>query len=437
MQSGVRRGGETPFLRPGPMGDARGAGLSAAGEARIAWAERKSPVLRVIGERFRAERPLEGLTVAACLQVTAETAVLIRILESGGARVWLAASNPLSTQEEIAAALEASGSAVVFASTVTDLDTYYGNIHRVIDSQPDLVMDDGGDLVNILHAERQDALAGVRAGCESTMSGIIRMRRMAEEGTLAFPVAAVSDSAVKRLADNACGTGQSVIDGILRATNTLLAGATVVVAGYGPCGMGIASCARGLGASVIVTEIDPMRALEAAVHGYRVMPMLAAAPLADVVITATGSRDVVGRAEFDQMRDGAIIANAGHFDVEVDVRTLAAIARDVHYNVRPHTDEYVLADGRRMLLVAEGRVVNLVAAEGHPPAVMDMAFACGALVLAWLAQNAQSVGLGVHEVPSAIDAEVARLKLASLGADIDVLTETQRTYFSSWQEKPT
>lgn len=416
--------------------DIRDPGLAAAGEVRIAWAEQRSPVLREISDRFGTERPLEGLTVAACLQVTAETAVLVRTLQRGGALVWLAASNPLSTQDEIAAALAVSGSATVFARQGVDLDTYHRNIHHVIDSQPDLVVDDGGDLINMLHGERRDVLDHVRAGCESTMSGITRMRRMAAEGMLAFPVAAVNDTAVKRIADNTCGTGQSVIDGILRATNSLLAGATVVVAGYGYCGKGIASCARGLGASVIITETDPVRALEAALHGYRVMPMIAAAPLGDMFVTATGSRDVIGGAEFARMRDGAILANAGHFDMEVDTAALAALAVSVYHDVRPHTDEYVLADGRRLLLVAEGRVVNLVAAEGHPPAVMDLAFACQALVLAWLARNVQSLGPGVHEMPTAVDAEIARLKLASLGIEIDTLTQTQRAYLSSWQDGP-
>ena len=407
-------------------------GLADAGEERIAWAERESPVLCMIRDRFLSERPFDGLTVAACLQVTAETAVLTRALRCGGAQVWLAASNPLSTQDDVAAALAASGSAAVFARQGVDIDTYYRHIRQVIGAQPDLVIDDGGDLVDLLHAERPDCLTRVIAGCEFTASGITRMRRMAAAGVLAFPVAGLGETQLMRVVGNTCATGQSVIDGIVRATNMLIAGATVVVAGFGPCGQGIASRARGFGAEVIITETDPVRALSAVMQGYRVLPMLAAAPFGDLFITATGSRDVISKDELTLMRDGVILANAGHFDVEIDIRALADAADAVRHHVRPHTDEYVLAGGRRLRLLAEGRVVNLVAAEGHPASVMDLSFACQALALAWLAANATSLEPAVHEVPAAIEVEVANLKLAALGLEIDASTPAQQDYLSSW-----
>jgi adenosylhomocysteinase len=409
------------------------------------------PVLGLIGERFAAEQPLSGLTVAACLHVTAETAVLIRALRDGGARVLLAASNPLSTQDDTAAALAGGGPGdgpgggtgggpgdgpgiSVFARAGVDRATYYAHIRSAVDSGPDLVIDDGGDLVNTLHTERPGLLAAVRGGCESTTTGVIRLRQMAAAGALAFPVVAANDTPAKRMVDNGCGTGQSVIDGILRATNTLLAGKTVVVAGFGACGHAIASRVRGLGAQVIVTEIDPVRALDAVLQGFRVLPMLAAAALGEIFVTATGSRDVITAQHLAVMRDGALLANAGHFDVEIDVRALDGLAAGVHREVRPHADEYVLADGRRLLLLAEGRVVNLVAAEGHPAAVMDVSFGIQALALAWLASAAGPVAHRVHEVPGSIDAEVASLKLASLGAQIDTLTPDQRDYLASWRQ---
>ncbi len=354
--------------------------LADAGTARINWAERASQVLRQVRERFESQRPLEGLTVAACLHVTAETAVLVRTLRAGGARVFLAASNPLSTQDDTAAALATRYGIAVFARAGVDRPTYYRHIHQVLD----------------------------------------------------FPVVAANDTATMRLFDNTHGTGQSVIDGILRATNTLLAGKTVVVAGYGACGRGVADRARGLGAQVIVTEIDPVRALDAVLAGLRVLPMAAAAPLGEVFITATGSRDVISAGHLAAMRDGAILANAGHFDVEIDLRALYGLAAEVNAGVRQHTDEYVLADGRRLLLLAEGRVVNLVAAEGHPAAVMDLSFGCQALVLGWLAANAAGLPPGVHDVPGAIDAEVARLELAAMRTEIDEPTQDQQEYLNSW-----
>jgi len=414
-------------------GDIADPGLASTGLARIGWAERSMPVLGGIAARFAAGQPLAGLRIAACLHVTAETAVLVGALRAGGAQVFLAASNPLSTQDDIAAALQTSGAAVVYARA-GDLALYGEHIERALDAGPDLVVDDGGDLMEALHTQRPDLLGKVAGGCEATPAGVIRLHRMASEGTLAFPAVAADSTGTRLMLDSTHGTGQSVIDGLLRATNILLAGRTVVVAGFGWCGRGIAQRVRGLGAQVIVTEVDPVRALDAVMQGYRVLPMSAAAPLGEVFITATGSRDVIGAAHLAAMRDGAILANAGHFDVEIDVRALAGLAVSVLPEVRPHTDEYVLADGRRLLLLAEGRIVNLVAAEGNPASVMDVAFAGQALVLAWLARSHESLLPGVHPVPPEIDDEVARLALAATGTAIDELTPAQREYLSSWQQ---
>jgi adenosylhomocysteinase len=409
-------------------------GLAAVGQPRIDWARRTMPVLAGLAGVFADQQPLAGLTIAACLHVTPETAGLVRLLTAGGARVQLAASNPLSTQDDIAAALAADPGVSVYARSGLDRGSYYEHLHRALDGGPDLVMDDGGDLVNTLHAERPDLLAGVRGGCESTSTGVARLRRMAAAGSLAFPVIAADASATRQLIDHTCGTGQSVIDGVIRATHTLLAGKTVVVAGFGPCGSGIAERARGLGAQVVVTEVDPARALAAIVRGYRVLPMAAAAGVGELFITATGSPDVIGPAHLEVMRDGAILANAGHFDVEIDVRALAEQAVELNPAVRPHADEYVLADGRRLILLAEGRVVNLVAAEGSPPAAMDVSFAVQALALAWLASGEAMPPAGVHAVPAAIDTQVAGLALAALGARIDVLTAAQQEYLESWRQ---
>ncbi len=366
--------------------------------------------------------------------MTAETAILVRALRSGGASVSLAASNPLSTQDDVAAALAMRYGIAVFARAGVDRPTYYRHIGQALSSAPDLVIDDGCDLVNTLHTERPDLLPGVLGGSESTTTGVIRLRRMAAEGALAFPVIAANDTATKRLVDSTYGTGQSVIDGILRATNALLAGKTVVVAGFGPCGRGVAERARGLGAEVIVTEIDPVRALDAVLRGYRVLPMADAAPAGHVFITATGSTEVIGAAHMSVMRDGAILANAGHFDVEIDVRALAGLAVGVRGDLRPHVDAFELADGRRLLLLAEGRVVNLVAAEGHPAQVMDLSFGVQALALAWLAGHSGQLAPDVHEVPASIDAEAARLELAAMGTRIDVLTPAQWAYLESWRQ---
>ena len=400
------------------------------------------PLMGGLLPRFAGERPFEGLRVAACLNVTAETAVLVRLLRAGGASVNLAASNPLSTQDDIAAALSTTDDIAVFARAGVDRNGYYRHIQQALGDGasgprprggPDLVVDDGGDMVSTLHASAPALLERVRGGCESTTTGVLRLRRMAADGALAFPMIAANDTPAKRLMDNVCGTGQSVIDGVLRATNTLLAGKTVVVAGFGASGQGIADRAFGLGAQVIVTEVDPVRALDASLRGYRVLPMAEAAPLGEVFITATGSADVITGPHFAAMRDGAILANAGHFDVEVDVRGLADLAVATEPAVRPHVDAYELADGRRLMLLAEGRVVNLVAAEGHPPEVMDLAFGIVALSLAWLATNSGKLSAEVHPVPAGIDAEAASLVLAAMGTRIDELTAAQREYLDSWR----
>jgi adenosylhomocysteinase len=425
--------GGRPAGAGGLAADIADPGLALAGRPGIAWAERAMPVLGMLRSAFAGQQPFAGLSIAACLHVTAETAVLVRALTAGGARVHLAASNPLSTQDDVAAALAAEPGVTVHARSGVDRGTYYEHIHRALDCGPDLVVDDGGDLVNALHEDRPELLAAVRGGCEATSTGAARLRRMAAAGSLGFAMVAADASATRRMIDHKYGTGQSVLDGILRATNTLLAGKTVVVAGFGPCGSGVAERARGLGARVIVTEVDPVRALGAIMEGFLVMPMAAAASLGELFVTATGSRDVIGAAELAVLRDGAILANAGHFDVEIDVQALAGLAVQVNPGIRPHADEYVLADGRRLILLAEGRVVNLVAAEGSPAAVMDTSFAVQALALAWLA-GGDPRPAAVYEVPASIDAEVASLTLASLGTRLDELSDAQQQYLESWQQ---
>lgn len=409
-------------------------GLAEAGLARIAWAERAMPVLGLLRREFAGKQPLRGRSVAACLHVTAETAVLVGLLTAAGGRVHLAASNPLSTQDDIAAALASQPGVFVNARTGVDRQAYYAHLHRALDGAPDLVVDDGCDLVNTLHAERPELLPAVIGGCESTSTGVARLRRMAAAGTLAFPVVAADDSVTRRMFDNGYGTSQSVIDGLLRATNMLLAGKTVVVAGYGSCGSAIAERAAGLGAHVIVTEVDPVRAVDAIMRGYRVLPMADAAPAGDVFITATGSRDVIAGPHLEVMRDGAVLANAGHFDVEIDVRELADLAVEINRGVRPNADEYVLDSGRRLILLAGGRVVNLIAAEGNPAAVMDLSFAAEALALMWLISGQSGLAAGVHPMPAAIDAQVARLTLAAAGVRIDELTPAQQEYLASWHQ---
>lgn len=415
------------------MSDVADASLAYEGVKRIEWADRSMPVLRQIRERFETDLPLSGLRVAACMHVTTETAGLIRTLQAGGASVALAASNPLSTQDDVAAALVHEYGAQVFARAGTDREGYYRHIHQALETGPDLVLDDGCDLVNTLHTERVDLLGTVRGGCEQTTTGVIRLHQMAREGALRFPMVAVNDTDTKHMFDNRYGTGQSTLDGIVRATNTLLAGKTIVIAGFGYCGRGLAERARGLGARVVVTEIDPVKALDAALQGYTVLPMAEAAAAGDVFITVTGNRDVIAAEHLAVMKSGAILANSGHFDVEIDVRALADLAVAVHPGVRPQADEYVLADGRRLVLLAEGRLVNLAAAEGHPAAVMDMSFADQALTCAWLAESTPGLEPAVHEVPKHIDTEVARLKLASMSIAIDALTPDQEDYLHSWR----
>jgi adenosylhomocysteinase len=415
------------------LSDIADASLAYEGVKRIEWADRTMPVLRQIRERFAAERPLDGFRVAACMHVTTETANLIRTLQAGGASVALAASNPLSTQDDTAAALVQEYGAEVFARSGIDREGYYRHIHQALETGPDLVLDDGCDLVNTLHIERTDLLGTVKAGCEETTTGVIRLHQMAREGVLRFPMVAVNDTDTKHMFDNRYGTGQSTLDGIVRATNTLLAGKTVVIAGFGYCGRGLAERARGLGARVVVTEIDPVKALDAALQGFAVQPMGEAAPHGDVFITVTGNRDVIAGEHLRVMKDGAILANSGHFDIEIDVRALAELSVEVHRGVRPQADEYVLADGRRLVLLAEGRLVNLAAAEGHPAAVMDMSFADQALTCAWLAAEHATLEPAVHEVPKEIDTEVARLKLASMAIAIDSLTADQEDYLRSWR----
>ena len=409
-------------------------GLAEGGQAKIAWAERAMPVLGLLRQEYASKRPFAGRSIAACLHITAETAVLVGLITAGGGRVHLAASNPLSTQDDIAAALASQPGVFVHARTGVDRETYYSHLHRALDGAPDLVVDDGCDLVNTLHAERPELLPGVIGGCESTSTGVARLRRMAAAGTLAFPVVAADASVTRRMFDNGYGTSQSVIDGLLRATNMLVAGKTVVVAGYGSCGSAIAERAAGLGAHVIVTEVDPVRALDAIMRGYRVLPMAGAAPAGDVFITATGSRDVITGPHLAAMRDGAVLANAGHFDVEIDVRTLADLAVEINRGVRPNADEYVLDSGRRLILLADGRVVNLIAAEGNPAAVMDLSFAAQALALTWLISGETGLTAGVHPMPAAIDTQVARLTLAVVGARIDELTGSQQEYLASWRQ---
>jgi len=404
--------------------------LASTGARRIDWAERRMPVLRSIRERFEKEQPLAGLTVGACLHVTAETANLMRVLRAGGAEVALCASNPLSTQDDVAAALVADG-IPTFSIRGEDGDTYYRHIDAVLDMAPDITMDDGADLATLLHTQRTDL--NPIGSTEETTTGVIRLRAMAADGTLRLPVVAVNDSDTKHLFDNRYGTGQSAMDGIIRATNMLMAGATVAVIGYGDCGRGVAMRAEGMGAKVVVVEVDPIRALAAAMDGHRVLTADDAARVADVVITVTGNKHVLRRQHFDQMKDGVVLANAGHFDVEIDLEVLGEMARD-RRPVRNNLEEYELADGRRVLVVAEGRLVNLGAAEGHPADVMDMSFANQALAAEWLAQRAGQLEPGIYTLPVELDREVARIKLDSMGAGLEELTEEQKSYLSGWRE---
>lgn len=414
--------------------------LADQGSARLEWTAANMPVLRGIGERFARERPFAGLQVAACLHVTPETGTFLRVLQAGGAQVSLAASNPLATSDDVAAALAAGlcgdGGMRVFARHRVDQAGYVRHIARAVDARPQLIFDDGCDLVAALHTARTDLLDGVVGGCEETGTGVLRLRQLAATGGLRFPMVAAHDTATVRMVDNVYGTGQSTLDALLRATNLLLAGRRVVVAGYGPCGRGIAARARGMGAVVVVTEIDAGRALEASLEGYQVLPMAAAAQIGEVFLTATGNRDAIRAEHFAVMPDGAVLGNAGHFDVEIDVGTLRELAVQPPARVRPQTDSYLLADGRRLRLIAEGRLMNLAAAEGHPAAVMDLGFATQALSAEWLLRVAGGLSPGVYDVPTEIDGEVARLELAALGVQIDVPTPAQREYGTSWRPPP-
>lgn len=414
-----------------PPHDVADLGLAATGRARIEWAERSMPVLRAIRERFEAEKPLTGQRIAACLHVTTETANLARTLAAGGADVILVASNPLSTQDDTAAALVAEYGLSVYAIRGEDNDSYYRHIDAALDTQPTITMDDGCDLVNRLLSTRPEQAAQVRAGTEETTTGVIRLRAMEKAGALRYPIVAVNDTPTKHLFDNRFGTGQSTLDGIIRATNVLIAGKTVVIAGYGYCGRGVASRAKGMGADVIVTEVDPIRALEAAMEGYRVAPMAVAAGQGDVFITVTGNTSILREEHFAVMKDGAIIANSGHFDVEIDIPALEKLSTD-RLVVRENAEQFVMEDGRRIVLLADGRLVNLGAAEGHPAAVMDMSFADQSLAVEWLVERLDDLETRVYDVPVDLDADVARLKLASMGKDIDVLTAEQEHYLSSY-----
>jgi adenosylhomocysteinase len=403
------------------------------GRRRIEWAEREMPVLRTILERFREEKPLQGLRVSACLHVTTETANLMHVLAEGGADVVLTASNPLSTQDDVAASLVSHYEIPVYAIKGEDNTTYYKHIAAALDHEPHLTMDDGADLVSTLHKSRRELLETVIGGTEETTTGVIRLKAMAMDGALEFPVVAVNDAMTKHFFDNRYGTGQSTLDGIIRATNVLLAGKTFVVAGYGWCGRGLAQKARGMGANVIVTEIDPLVALEAVMDGFRVQPMIEAAKQGDIFCTLTGDINVIDQHHFEVMKDGAIVSNSGHFNVEINIPSLEEMSVEKR-QVRPFVDQYYLPDGRKINLLGEGRLINLASAEGHPASVMDMSFANQALAAEYMVKNAESLSKKVYGVPEEIDREIARIKLDAMGVEVDILTEEQIKYLSSWEE---
>ncbi len=403
------------------------------GRRRIEWAEREMPVLRLIRERFARERPLKGIRIAACLHVTTETANLAYTLQAGGADMVLTASNPLSTQDDVAAALVSQMEIPTFAVKGEDNVTYYKHINAALDHKPQITMDDGADLVSTLHKSRRDALVSVIGGTEETTTGVIRLRAMAADGALSFPVIAVNDAQTKHLFDNRYGTGQSTIDGIVRATNILLAGRNFVIAGYGWCGRGLAMRARGMGSNVIVTEVDPLPALEAVMDGFRVMPMEEAAKIGDIFVTVTGDINVIDRHHFEQMKDGAIVANSGHFNVEINIPALEAMASEKRL-VRPFVEQYLLPDGRLINILGEGRLINLASAEGHPASVMDMSFANQALSVEYMVKHAAELQKMVYSVPAEIDRQIARLKLEGMGVSIDTLTAEQTAYLNSWEE---
>ncbi len=413
--------------------DIKDIALAREGRLRMEWAARSMPVLAMIKKTFAEGRPLRGLRISGCLHVTSETANLMEALKLGGADVRLCASNPLSTQNDIPAALVKFHRIPVYAIKGEDHKTYYRHILQALDHGPHITMDDGADLVATTHSRRKDLLAGIRGGTEETTTGVVRLRSMAAAGALRYPIIAVNDAQTKHLFDNRYGTGQSTLDGILRATNVLLAGLNFVVAGYGMCGKGVAMRARGAGAHVIVTEVDPVKGIEAVMDGYRVMPMSEAARIGDVFLTVTGNKSVVRREHFLRMKDGAIVANAGHFNVEVDIPALESLAK-AKRRIREYVDEYTLKSGRRVHLLGEGRLINLAAAEGHPAMVMDMSFANQALSVLYLAGRASELGKTVYPVPEEIDREIAALKLKSMGTALDVLTAAQKKYLASWKE---
>jgi adenosylhomocysteinase len=407
--------------------------LAAAGKARIEWADKDMPVLASIRERFEREKPLAGMRVSACLHVTTETANLARTLKAGGAEIVLCASNPLSTQDDVAAALVSEYGIRTYAIKGEDNDTYYSHIDAAIDFKPQITMDDGADVVGRIHAERTEALADIIGGTEETTTGVIRLKAMTADGALKYPIVSVNDANTKHLFDNRYGTGQSTIDGVIRATNRLVAGRTVVISGYGWCGKGAAMRCDGLGGNVVICEIDPLKALEAVMDGYRVMPAVEAARIADIWITVTGDINVIDSQHFEVMKDQAIICNSGHFNVEINIAHLREHAVSVR-EVKPLVEEFVMADGRMIYLLADGRLVNLACAEGHPASVMDMSFANQALAAEYMVKNAASLEPGVYPVPADIDAEIAKLKLATMGVEIDRLTPEQEKYLASWQE---
>jgi adenosylhomocysteinase len=413
--------------------DIKDTALAADGLRRIEWADRQMPVLASIRRRFAREQPLQGYRVSACLHVTTETANLMRTLQAGGADVVLCASNPLSTQDDVAAALVSEFDIATFAIRGEDNDTYYRHLEAAVDHRPHITMDDGADVIGLLHSARREQVGDVIAGTEETTTGVIRLRALERDGKLGFPVIAVNEARTKHLFDNRYGTGQSTLDGIIRATNVLIAGRVFVIAGYGWCGRGIAMRAKGMGAHVIVTEVDPMPAIEAVMDGFQVMPMGEAARVGDIFVTATGDRSVIAKHHLELLKDGAILANAGHFNVEIEIAALRALAVETR-EARELVEELTMADGRRVYLLAEGRLVNLAAAEGHPAQVMDMSFANQALSAEFAIENAATLERRVYVVPKDIDDEIARLKLATMGVEIDRLTEEQETYLASWDE---
>jgi adenosylhomocysteinase len=408
--------------------------LATGGRYRIEWAEQEMPVLRLIRERFKTEQPLNGVRISACLHVTTETANLMHTLQVGGADIVLCASNPLSTQDDVAASLVANYEIPVYAIKGEDNQTYYEHIKAALDHKPHMTMDDGADLVSTLHKDRTDLIPNIIGGTEETTTGVIRLRAMAKAGALKFPVIAINDADTKHLFDNRYGTGQSTLDGVIRATNTLIAGKTVVVAGYGWCSRGISMRAKGLGAHVVVTEVDPLKALEAVMDGFEVMPMIDAAAKGDIFISATGDIHVIDAQHFERMKDGALMCNSGHFNVEINIPALEAMSRGAPRRVREFVDQYTLKNGKKLNLLGEGRLINLAAAEGHPASVMDMSFANQALSAEYMAANGKSLERTVHSVPAEIDRQVARLKLEAMGVQIDTLTAEQTKYLVSWEE---